>query len=200
MSAASSSGASDQPPRAISSFSGAFGYSSSRYSDAWSGASGDQRVDVGQPRVDALPGQPHHQVEADVVEAGRPRLANRRARASRQWSRPSRFSSSSRKDWTPKLRRLTPAARKRSSSPRSTVSGLVSSVTRVSGSEIERVAEASTIDAMSSGSSSDGVPPPKKIVSARRSPDLRAARGSPAQRRDVALLQRRVEEPRLKLQ
>ena len=60
--------------------------------------------------------QPHHQVEAEVVETGRPRQANRVARRLRhECSRPSRRSSSSRNDWTPKLSRLTPAARKPSS-------------------------------------------------------------------------------------
>ena len=45
------------------------------------GAGRNRGVDGRQPVVDALLGQPHHQIEADVVEAGVARFGERRARA-----------------------------------------------------------------------------------------------------------------------
>ena len=41
----------------------------------------DRRVDGLEPVADALLRQPHHEVQADIVEAGGPRLAERRAGA-----------------------------------------------------------------------------------------------------------------------
>ena len=80
MSAASSSGASDQPARAISSFKGAFGYSSRRYNEACSGPTSISASTLLSPVGDALLRQPHHEIQADVVEPGAARLENRLAR------------------------------------------------------------------------------------------------------------------------
>ena len=44
------------------------------------GPDGDGRIDRLQPVLDALLGQPHHQIEAEVVEAGRARLGHGQAR------------------------------------------------------------------------------------------------------------------------
>jgi hypothetical protein len=63
--------------------------------------------------------------------------------------------------------RLTPASLKRSSFARSMVSGLVSSVTSASAVTSNRSRQDWMMAPTSSGWSSDGVPPPKKIVSAR---------------------------------
>ena len=128
--AASSSGACDQRARAMSSFSGAFGYTSSRYSDRCSGAERDGRIDrlepLGRP---AAPGSHIIRSRLTLSKPARARLAERGARASAPCSRDSRRSSSSRNDWTPKLSRLTPAARNAASRASVTVSGLASSVT-----------------------------------------------------------------------
>ena len=62
--------------------------------------------------------------------------------------------------------RLTPAARKPSMRSTDEVSGLVSSVISASGVSAKLSRQASMSRPISAGSSSDGVPPPKKMVSA----------------------------------
>ena len=121
------------------------------------------------------------------------RASSTAARArSAEWIRPSRRSSDSRNDCTPKLMRLTPASRKPAMRAAVEVSGLVSSVISASRATSKVSRHAVTSRAISAGSSSDGVPPPKKIVSA--APPARRS-DLALERRDVPVLQPGLEQP-----
>ncbi len=101
----------------------------------------DRLVDRPPPRRQRLARQPEHQVEAEIVESGRTRLADGcRARGRPSESDPAARSSSSSNDCTPKLMRLTPASRNAASRSGVAVSGLVSSVISASGAIAIRVA------------------------------------------------------------
>jgi hypothetical protein len=94
------------------------------------------------------------------------RASNTASRArSAECIRPSRFNSASRNDWTPKLTRLTPAARNPLIRSDVDVSGLVSSVTSAPSVTLNASRQAAISRFISTGSKSDGVPPPKKMVS-----------------------------------
>ena len=71
---------------------------------------------------------------------------------------------------TPNERRLTPAARKPAKRPASAVTGLASSVISQSAVSGKTALTVSRIWATCSGSSSDGVPPPKYTVRAAWKP------------------------------
>lgn len=119
------------------------------------------------------------------------RLSNPAARAAASaatasaasWMRPNVRRWVSWKDCTPKLMRVTPAARRPRSLASSTVPGLASSVTSAAASTVQRARTAASRPAMVSGANSDGVPPPKKIVRTR--PPAQA--GSPAAARSSAI-------------
>ena len=90
------------------------------------------------------------------------RVASSAARArAASWMRPRRRNSSSRNDCTPMLTRFTPADRYAVIASTVTVSGLASSVTSASGESANAERQVSMRLPISSGDSSDGVPPPK---------------------------------------
>ena len=152
----------------------------------------DESVDRRLPLRHALLRQPQHQVEADVVEAGRTDLAHRLARARAAVRPPEPLQLLVVSDCTPRLTRLTPASRKPRIRSTVTVSGFVSSVTSASAATSNDSRHAAISAAISSGSSSDGVPPPKKIVSAALPSPARRISASSA--RDVPRLQLGVEQ------
>ncbi len=126
------------------------------------GRQGDGRVDRRQPVLDALRRQPHHQVEADVVEPGGAGFADGGARAvGGVQPRQPRAAPRRGNDCTPKLRRLTPGLPVRAQPGFGHRLGVRLERDLAVGRHVERRSHAPTMRATSSGSSSDGVPPPK---------------------------------------
>src|SRR6266545_2561567 len=90
--------------------------------------------------------------------------------ASGPWRRPSFASTPGSKDWTPTETRFTPAARSLRSRSRSQDSGFASIVTSASLGNRSRSRIAAITSATSSGSQSEGVPPPRyRLTGARPS-------------------------------
>ena len=110
MSAASSSGACDQAARAISSRSGAFGYTSSRYSDSVIGIERDRASTDSSHSPTVCRGSHIIRSRLTLSNPARARFATaRRAPGpTPNAAALSRCSSSSRNDWTPKLTAIDP--------------------------------------------------------------------------------------------
>ena len=125
------------------------------------GREGGRFVDRLEPLVDPLARQPHHQVEADVVEAGRPRLAERRAgplgavqpRQAPEFIVPERLDTEAEPVDAGARETLEPRGRDRF--------GIRLERDLAVGGDVEARSQASMMRAISSGSSSEGVPPPK---------------------------------------